>query len=56
MAASYYDRLVNFYPDIPEYHYHLAQSLYNGTNYEEALEASYLKGDPDPELQEKVKF
>jgi tetratricopeptide repeat protein 30 len=53
-AAIYYDRLSSSYPDIPEYQYYLAQSLYHSTNYEEALNASYLRGDPDEELQEKV--
>lgn len=39
MAATMYEQLVRYYPDIEEYRIYHAQSLYKGAQYEDAMQA-----------------
>ena len=39
MAATMYEQLVRYFPDVEEYRLYHAQSLYKGAHYEEAMHA-----------------
>ena len=39
MAATMYEQLIRYYPDVEEYRIYHSQSLYKGAHYEEAMQA-----------------
>jgi tetratricopeptide (TPR) repeat protein len=57
-ACSVYVRLSHLFPDVPDYQVSLAQSLYNAGHYEDALQATILRGNGklDLETEQKVKL
>lgn len=52
MAAIYYEQLNKYFPEVAEYRFYLAQSLYKADNYEESLKA--CQNIEKPELVHQV--
>lgn len=46
-SAEMYEQLSKYYSEVPEYQFHLAQSLYKAENYEEALKACNKISKPE---------
>ena len=49
MAATMYEQLIRYYPDVEEYRIYHSQSLYKGALYDEAMQAfdRAIELDPD---------